>query len=186
MAPKVSVITPTYARDAFLPGLVACFAAQTYANLELLILDDSPRPSRHAFTDPRVRYTHVTERLTIGEKRNRLIAASSGQVIVHFDDDDYYAPGYVEWMLRQLGDHDLVKLVGWFAYATALNQYFYWQTDASMELHYVVSPDATLGATRGSDLTGNFVRDNAWGYGFSYVYRRELCRDVPFSRDELR
>ena len=64
-------------------------------------------------------YTHVTERLTIGEKRNRLIAASSGQVIVHFDDDDYYAPCYVEWMLRQLGDHDLVKLVGWFAYATA-------------------------------------------------------------------
>src|SRR5581483_12155914 len=91
---KVSVVTPTYAREKYLPSLHACFSAQTHAERELLVLDDSPAPSAffRGLADPRVRYLHVPGRLTIGEKRNRLIELATGEAIAFFDDDDYYAP----------------------------------------------------------------------------------------------
>ena len=39
------------------------------------------------------------ENQTIGEKRNLAIQNASGDVICHFDDDDLYAPTYVETMV---------------------------------------------------------------------------------------
>src|SRR4051812_23464981 len=127
---KVSVVTPTFARERCLPGLYACFAEQTHADRELLVLDDSPAPSRF-FTglgDARVRYIHAAERQTIGEKRNRLVAMATGDVIASFDDDDYYAPGYLAAMLEALGDADLVKLAGWFALSVPDDALFFWDT----------------------------------------------------------
>ena len=42
---KVSVLAPTYQREQYLPALYTLFQAQTYPDLELLVLDDSPQPS---------------------------------------------------------------------------------------------------------------------------------------------
>jgi glycosyltransferase involved in cell wall biosynthesis len=100
--PLVSVICPTWNRRAFLPYLVYQFQYQDYpaAQRELVILDDSPQSNaalieQLALSDPAracIRYHHVTERMTIGAKRNRLNALAQGDVIVCMDDDDYYPP----------------------------------------------------------------------------------------------
>ncbi len=71
---KISIITPTYGRERYLPSLYRNFAEQTYADRELLIHDDSPLPSPF-FTglhDPRVSYEHTGERATIGRKAQPL------------------------------------------------------------------------------------------------------------------
>lgn len=181
---RVSVITPTYNRERFLPHLIACFQAQSAAALELLILDDSAEPSRHAATaaraDPRIRYMHSSRRLTIGEKRNELVRESRASVIVQFDDDDYYAPSYIDRMLEHLGQGDLVKLGAWFGYSTATRRFFYWDTSTAGNLHFVVSPIHPLQL---ADLSGNdadFTDRNLWGFGFSYVGRRHVFASAPF------
>src|SRR3978361_2118037 len=99
---RVSVVTPTFGRERYLAGLYQGFAAQTHQDRELLVFDDSPVPSAFfaRLAGPRVRYLHAPERLTIGEKRNRLIELATGEVIAFFDDDDHYAPGYLRAMLR--------------------------------------------------------------------------------------
>ncbi|RPH41921.1 MAG: glycosyltransferase, partial [Planctomycetota bacterium] len=88
MKPKASVLTPTYRRPECLPLLYRTFRAQTYPDKELLILDDGPEPVIDPpwRGDPSVRYIHSPIRLTIGEKRNRLATAATGEVLVHFDD----------------------------------------------------------------------------------------------------
>jgi glycosyltransferase involved in cell wall biosynthesis len=181
---RVSVITPTYNRERFLPHLIACFQSQTATGLELLILDDSTEPSRHATAaarqDPRIRYVHSSRRLSIGEKRNRLVRESRGSVIVQFDDDDYYSPLYVERMLQHLGEGDLVKLGAWFGYSAATRRFFYWDTSSASALHFVVSPIHPLQL---ADLSGNdaaFTDRNLWGFGFSYVGRRRVFDSNPF------
>jgi glycosyltransferase involved in cell wall biosynthesis len=175
----ISVITPTRDRQRFLPSLLATFAAQTHPDRELLILDDSSTPAALP-EDPRVRYLHSPERLPLGEKRNRLVAAARGEMIAHFDDDDHYAPRYLARMVELLGENDLVKLSAWFTYSAALDRFFYWQTDRVHDLHYILAPSGPLDAVGSARLPPTFVPDTLPGYGFSYVYRRAAALARPF------
>lgn len=181
---KVSVITPTFQREVYLRNLLACFTSQTHREAELLILDDSPEPASlfrsGEVEDLRVRYFHSAERLSIGEKRNRLLRASSGEVIVHFDDDDYYAPIYLERMLQALDGLDFVKLGSWFAYSVRARQFFYWDPERLMPHHYLVSPGKELDIVPTRHIPPDFIHRNLWGYGFSYAFRRGVCDKVAF------
>lgn len=92
----VSVITPTYNRRKFLPMLIHLYKNQTYPkeSRELIILDDSPTSNEDLIpTDfPNIRYYHQSERMNLGEKRNKLNELAKGEIIVCFDDDDYQYP----------------------------------------------------------------------------------------------
>jgi glycosyltransferase involved in cell wall biosynthesis len=162
---------------------VSCFCAQTYAELELLILDDSEAPSAlfksSSNRDPRIHYSHMPRRMTIGEKRNWLIEQSRGAIIVQFDDDDYYAPRYVERMVQNLGDDDLTKLGGWFGFSVAKSQFFYWDTARTSNVHIMLSPVDAV-APVAVQHTAAFIEDNLWGYGFSYVYRKRVFDAARF------
>lgn len=94
--PFVSVITPTYNRRKFLPILIHLYQQQTYpAHLrELIIFDDSPESNSDLIpnNDKSIKYHYQKEKITLGEKRNRLNEMAKGEVIVCFDDDDYHHP----------------------------------------------------------------------------------------------
>ncbi len=98
-APLVSVIIPTYKRPALLRRSVMSVLAQTYANLELIVVDDcSPDETPEvmgAFTDPRVRYIRLETNQKAGRARNAGIAAARGELIAFQDDDDL-------WLIEKL------------------------------------------------------------------------------------
>jgi glycosyltransferase involved in cell wall biosynthesis len=112
--PLVTAICPTANRQDWIPLAIACFLAQTYTDSELLIVDDGDRPTPVP-EHPRVRYIrlphwedpqgrpHRKTRPT-GAKRNRCCEEASGEVIVHWDDDDWYAPTRIESQLAQLNE----------------------------------------------------------------------------------
>jgi glycosyltransferase involved in cell wall biosynthesis len=187
---KVSVVCPTYGRPERHAALYECFRRQTHPDLELLVLDDSPRPSRTlravADTDPRVTYRHVGRRASIGAKRNALARAARGEVLAHFDDDDAYAPGYVAAMVALLGDADLAKLSAWEALREADGSRWRWDTRSLSEVHWCVDG---RGGTRRLDGfrddppggAADFLDATLWGYGFSYVYRRAAWLRRAFS-----
>jgi glycosyltransferase involved in cell wall biosynthesis len=172
---KISVVTPTFGRERFLPSLYGCFRDQTHGDRELIVYDDSPAPSPFfaALGDARVRYLHSPVRLTIGEKRNRLVEEARGELVAFFDDDDLYAPAYLGEMAARLdgAGADLVKLAGWFALSVPDDALFYWDTSANHLLHYKVGEGA-LGFVTSGQFQPDFVAKNADGYGFSYLFRR--------------
>jgi glycosyltransferase involved in cell wall biosynthesis len=91
----VSIITPTYNRATFLKNALAYFRSQNYRDIEWLILDDSLQeaPAFSDLADRNIFYERIDRKLSVGEKRNLLIEKSHGEIIVQFDDDDYYCPG---------------------------------------------------------------------------------------------
>ena len=103
--PFVSVICPTYNRRKFLPNLIRQFKYQTYEQqyMELIILDDSPVSNEDIIPkESNIKYTYLPEKLMLGKKRNHLNSLATGDIIVCFDDDDYYAPERVQHAVHKL------------------------------------------------------------------------------------
>jgi glycosyltransferase involved in cell wall biosynthesis len=102
----VSVVTPTYNRRKFLPILIHLYKMQTYpANRrELVILDDSPTSNEDIIpkNDPSIRYYYTPEKMTLGEKRNKLNELAKGDIIVCFDDDDYHYPERISYSITRM------------------------------------------------------------------------------------
>lgn len=99
----VSCILPCRGRVALTAQAVACYLAQTWALKELIIVDDSEAP---AFPTPPtiegVFYWAETGRKAIGAKRNLAVSRAHGQILCHWDSDDYSAPGRIEDQVARL------------------------------------------------------------------------------------
>jgi glycosyltransferase involved in cell wall biosynthesis len=90
-APLVSCIMPTYNRRDFIPVALECFLAQDYINRELLVVDDGEDAVGDLLEgQPGVRYLRLKERTSIGIKRNIACGVARGEVILHWDDDDWF------------------------------------------------------------------------------------------------
>ncbi|MEU2040656.1 glycosyltransferase family 2 protein [Nocardia niwae] len=183
--PQVSVICPTYQRPAFLRSVVRCYCAQSFGGTtEMIILDDSPEPvdflDEELCREHRIRYLHMPgKRMALGDKMNLLAQLSRGEIIVCFDDDDYYAPQYVERMVEFLGDADFITLSRWFAYDPANKLFCYWATDTISPTHFLLSPWEPFQPLSTKTWDRDWIHGNLWGYGFSFVWRKSTCADVP-------
>jgi glycosyltransferase involved in cell wall biosynthesis len=184
---SVSVICPTYQRSEQLRAMVRHYCAQTLSgSLELLILDDSPEPAEFLVNEQYrkygVRYMHQSKyRMSIGAKLNFLMDAARGDVVMRFDDDDYYAPNYVERMLELLGDSDILTLSRWFAYSPKYDIFCYWDTDVMWSAHFVLASQEPLHivSTQGGHSDWALAKNNGC-YGFGMVWRRHVVSQVKF------
>jgi 2-polyprenyl-3-methyl-5-hydroxy-6-metoxy-1,4-benzoquinol methylase len=99
----VSCIMPTYNRRSFVPRAIELFLGQTYAEKELIVLDDGDDrvadiiPARND-----IRYIALPSRLNVGAKRNLACREARGDLILHWDDDDWYAPRRIETQVKAL------------------------------------------------------------------------------------
>lgn len=113
----VSVIIPTCKRPHFLARAVDSVLAQTYAHVEVVVVDDNaPDTSARAQTidvmrqyhdNPRVVYVLNDHPMGGGPARNRGIEQANGSYITFLDDDDIYLPEKVETQLRFTLENDL-------------------------------------------------------------------------------
>ena len=178
----VSVITPTYNRPEFLRKLFHGVRAQDYQHVEWLILDDSPVPCA-AFTDEdrNISYQHIDRKLSIGEKRNILVDRARGEIIVHFDDDDYYAPQYVSRMVHSLGETkaDLINLRSWFLYDVRSRFFGYWDLTMIEGPHYRCDHDGVSLVMLGPE-NNSALQDTHYGFGFSFAFKKKIWQRVKF------
>ena len=104
--PAVSVLMPAFRAAATLPAAVASVQAQTFADWELLIVDDASDDAtagtvaRLAEAEPRIRALHLGLNGGAARARNRALAMARGRYIAFLDADDLWLPGKLE---RQIG-----------------------------------------------------------------------------------
>lgn len=85
-----------------------CFFAQTYEAKQLVILDDEQEPSFPVFgvnsldPDGVVIYIRIPDHLTIAMKRNLCCRAAHGEIIAHWDSDDWSAPERLTQQVEEL------------------------------------------------------------------------------------
>ncbi len=154
LLPNVTIVVASYdKRHDYHEFLYESFKKQDYkGKVNLLIYDNGEKPSPFfsSLVDNNVRYEHTTKKpieLSLGAKRNWLADNADGDVIVVWDDDDFYGENYVSFMVKTLVDNKahLVKPIKW------LMGHFNQSGDA-LEYHMVKPNHTKFG----------------WGFGFCY------------------
>ena len=154
--PLVSCIMPTRDRRELVPQAIRQFLRQDWPNAELIVVDDGTDKVADLIPgDPRIRYIAVDGRRTIGAKRNLACEAARGEIILHWDDDDWMADWRIRYQAEQLlaAKADLCGLPR-----------IYFHEPASGKTWEFTSP----------------VRDRKWVAGATFCYRKDLWRAGPF------
>ena len=108
--PLISVIVPVYNVENYLDKSIGSILAQTYQNLELILVDDGSKDASGAMCDAwrakdaRIRVIHQTNG---GQAlaRNHGIDEAAGAYLAFIDSDDWIAPDYLETLYRLLREH---------------------------------------------------------------------------------
>jgi glycosyltransferase involved in cell wall biosynthesis len=99
-APLVSVILPTHNRSGLLVRAIRSVLGQTYANLELIVVDDASTDDTadvvQSFGDARLRYLRLDRNSRAAAARNVGIRAARGELLAFQDDDDEWLPQKLE------------------------------------------------------------------------------------------
>jgi glycosyltransferase involved in cell wall biosynthesis len=107
MAPKVSVLIPTYNRKVYLRETLESVFAQTYKDYEVVVVDDGSTDGTEEMIKSAgypVRYYWVNH---IGQyaARNKLIELAQGEYITFVDSDDLLFPDTIERLIKAIEEH---------------------------------------------------------------------------------
>lgn len=109
--PLVTIGVPTYNRPAMLREAVASALAQSYANVEVLVGDNSAAGEVRRWCesererDGRVRYQSYPRNLGMAGNWNALADAAEGEFFVLLADDDRLCPDFVSTLLDAVQQH---------------------------------------------------------------------------------
>ena len=154
--PLVSCLMPTADRRSFVPIAVDAFLRQDYGPRELIVLDDGADPISDLLpNDQRIRYVRTEGGRSLGEKRNEICRLAGGDVLVHWDDDDWSAPWRLSYQVGELQEHD--------ADVCGLGRLWFYEPERDL---------AWLYHYRGGRTT--------WVAGNTLCYRRRVWEAHPF------
>ncbi|MBQ9768212.1 MAG: glycosyltransferase [Lachnospiraceae bacterium] len=115
----ISIVVPVYNVEAYVDICVCTLVAQSYRNIEILLVDDGSTDSsgslckRWAEKDSRVIYIHK-ENGGAASARNAALDVCRGQLITFVDSDDYIDENYIEVLYRAMKAEDAdISICGW-------------------------------------------------------------------------
>ncbi len=119
--PKVSIVVPIYNGEKYIDNCVKNLKAQTYGNLEFVLVDDGSsdgtrqKCDSYAKEDPRFKVVHK-KNSGVSAARNAGTAMAEGDYIVYYDVDDDILPNLVEDNVRLAvqNDADVVIFEFWY------------------------------------------------------------------------
>lgn len=111
--PLISVIVPVYKVEEYLPACIDSILAQTYQNLEIILIDDGSPDNCPAICDE---YAKKDSRICVIHKENGGVASArnfglqhiTGEYITFVDSDDTITNEWIESLYNAIGSFDFV------------------------------------------------------------------------------
>jgi glycosyltransferase involved in cell wall biosynthesis len=163
--PRVSICTPTFNRRPFFKGIIQSVLSQKYPKelIEWVIIDDGTDTIEDLVSHiPFVKYFKLTEKITLGKKRNYMHNMCSfkndDDIIVYMDDDDYYPPNRVS--------HAVDKLIHSNALCAGSSELYIWFN--TLNKMYKFGPYGPNHSTAGT-----------------FAFKRALLKDTHYEDDAV-
>lgn len=175
MEPLISIIVPVYQVEAYLDRCMESLLAQTYENLEIILVDDGSVDrcpiicDSYAEKDRRVHVIHQ-KNAGLSGARNAGIEAADGEYLAFVDPDDYVSRDFIRTLYELLEETECAISQCRFAYVqgeplrgTKDRDYHVYRGESLMEQLYGAEEEATC-----------FVV--AW----NKLYRKELFAKIRY------
>ncbi|MFG6336374.1 MAG: glycosyltransferase [Lachnospiraceae bacterium] len=177
----ISVIVPVYNVAKYLDACIVSIQKQTYAHLEILLIDDGSVDEsgsicdRYALKDKRIRVIHQ-KNAGLSAARNRGISVCKGEYIAFVDSDDFIDKNFVESMYKVMieSESDLVCMEAVIFYdGDEKKIYSYWnQIEDQKEQYTVYSSEQMLKIALYQKLSVTNAQLK--------LYRKKLFQNIQF------
>ena len=176
----ISVIVPVYNVEEYLPRCVDSILAQSYENLEIILVDDGTKDNcdkicdEYAEKDPRIKVIHK-ENGGLSSARNAGIDVAKGEYLGFVDSDDWIEPEMYEAMLSLAKKYD-VRLVcaGRYDFSSRRNEKTVGLCPKTEE---VISGMELLGRT--------FTWDGCDSAAWDKLYHRSLFEEIRYPLGQI-
>lgn len=171
---KISVIIPVYKVQDYLERCVRSICRQTFANLEIILVDDgSPDNSGKmcdsmAEQDDRIFVIHK-ENGGLSDARNAGVEKATGDYIAFVDSDDWYDPSMLEILYSLCEDNDAE--IAECSYRNIYEGRVQAETECSGLVMEFTSAQAIE-----SNLDWKYTKPVAW----NKLYRRDIVGDIRY------
>lgn len=177
MEHRISVIIPAYNIEKELPRTLDSVLAQTYQNLEIIVVNDGSKDGTaavidaYAAKDSRIRPIHK-ENGGVTSARLRGVAEATGDWIGFVDGDDYIEPDMYERLMSNAREQgaDISHCGYRMVFPNGWVDWYYNTGRKLLQDHETGLRDL---------VSGNFVEPALW----NKLFRRELFRDLERQMD---
>ena len=172
-APFISIIVPAYNVEAYLNECMESIIGQSYANIEVILVDDGSTDATPqlcdawASKDKRIHVIH-TDNHGLSAARNRGFANATGEWIWFVDSDDYIVHDAVEKIFAALDGQDCDLI--------AIDLQPFDETGALPLSVLDYEPLHYSGMTEGYELEKVLYQGERGHYTQSYVYKMAVLR----------
>jgi hypothetical protein len=167
LAPLVSVVIPCYNSARYLAQTIQSVLAQTYARVEIIVVDDGSTDETHKIAQSyQLQYVYQTN-AGISAARNTGVIHSRGKYVLFLDHDDRLLPMAIEVGVKCLedrpecamavGEHRYIQADGTaigYSHKHTLKRDHY---EELLEHNFIETPCSVLHRRSALDLTGLFV-----------------------------
>ena len=177
MEPLISVIVPIYKVELYIRQCIDSLLAQTYRNLEIILVDDGSPDGcpaicdEYARKDSRIRVIHK-ENGGLSDARNVGIDAAKGDYIGFVDSDDWVMPDMYEYLYRGAQEYG--------ADITVCEYYECWKNKCKATYR----PEVRIFAC--DEAINALLLLKIGSYAWNKLYKREVwSADIRYPKGEL-
>ena len=177
----VSVIVPVYKVEPYLDRCVASILAQTYPNLEVILVDDGSPDNCPALCDAwaqrdaRIRVIHKKNG-GLSDARNVGLDAASGAYISFVDSDDYIDRRMIETLYQDLAAFDA---------DVACCNYDFCDEQSQIIKEHAAAVTATAVYDSAAALDRMLLEEYYKCYAWNKLYKRELFQQIRYPEGRL-
>ena len=173
---KVSIIIPIYNVKEYLQECIESVLNQTYADIEILLIDDGSEDNsseicdKYAEQSNKIKVFHIKNG-GVSNARNLGIKEATGKYIMFVDSDDVIESQMVEKMVENIENYDMV-ICG------------YWEKFRNMNLKHEVT-SVVIDIDKEKSITDIFEREGYGGYLWNKIFITNIIKEneIKFNKD---
>lgn len=171
---RISIIIPVYNTEQYVPRCIDSVLSQSYANLEVIVVNDGSPGNIDALMEPivqrdsRVRYLRHQENRGLFRARVTGMAAATGDYVAFLDSDDYISYDFYRTLLQRAEETEADVVIGKTV----------WEENGERKVYNLHESCFQFGILEGEQIRRAYFSQEASCYSWHTVWNKLYRKDL--------